>query len=174
MPLIDIVVVWFDTFVCTLIFETNNAILSPKYNIFIIERIMWPGFRMFRGLSFGISPGELSCIQNWLFDGARHFASRRATVCDCHWEYPPGGSVGNLTSINLWHRVIGSCHHHSEDSTSYFPPDIFDCRIEHAHSTAHTLTRSNPTKEDQTAPWTGHTGLLVQKKKKRGTLTNRP
>jgi len=34
MPLIDIVVVRFDTFVCTLILEMNNAILSPKYNIF--------------------------------------------------------------------------------------------------------------------------------------------
>ena len=34
MSLIDIVVVRFDTFVCTLIFETDNAILSPKYNIF--------------------------------------------------------------------------------------------------------------------------------------------
>ena len=33
MPLIDIVVVRFDTFVCTLIFETK-PILSPKYDIF--------------------------------------------------------------------------------------------------------------------------------------------
>ena len=34
IPLIDIVVVQIDTFVCTLIFETSNVILSSKYNIF--------------------------------------------------------------------------------------------------------------------------------------------
>ena len=62
MPVIDIVEVRFVTFVCTLMFETNNAIPSPNLNVFIIGRIMWPGFQMFRGLSFGISPGELSCI----------------------------------------------------------------------------------------------------------------
>ena len=35
IPLIAIVVVRFDTYFCTLIFKTNNEILSPKYNIFI-------------------------------------------------------------------------------------------------------------------------------------------
>ena len=49
--LIDIVVVQFDAFVCTLTFETNNVILSPKYNIFIIGSIVLAGFWMFRGLS---------------------------------------------------------------------------------------------------------------------------
>ena len=44
IPLINIIVVRFDTFVCTLIFETNNAILSPKYNIFIIGRIVCTEF----------------------------------------------------------------------------------------------------------------------------------
>ena len=34
IPLIDIVVVRFNTCDCTLIFEMNNVILSPKYNIF--------------------------------------------------------------------------------------------------------------------------------------------
>ena len=34
MLLIDVLLVWFDTFVGTLVFETNNVILSPKYNIF--------------------------------------------------------------------------------------------------------------------------------------------
>ena len=27
------------------------------------------------GLSVNLSPGELSCIYNWLFAGARHFPS---------------------------------------------------------------------------------------------------
>ena len=60
--LINIVVIRFDAFLCTLTFGTNNAILSPKYIIFIIGSIVLAGFRMFRGLSFGISPGELPCI----------------------------------------------------------------------------------------------------------------
>ena len=34
---------------------------------------------MSRHLSFRLSPCELSCIHNWLFPGARHFHSRRAT-----------------------------------------------------------------------------------------------
>ena len=51
IPLIDIVVVWFDTFVCTLIFETNNVILSPKPKYFWIGSIVFSKFWMFCGLS---------------------------------------------------------------------------------------------------------------------------
>ena len=58
----DIVVVLFDTCVGTLTFEMNDAILSRKYNSFIIGSISYPRFGMSRGLSFGISLGELSCI----------------------------------------------------------------------------------------------------------------
>ena len=35
-----------------------------------------------------VFPCELSCIcMFWLVLGARYFPSRRATGCDCHWEY---------------------------------------------------------------------------------------
>ena len=42
--LIDIVTVQFDTFVCTLIFKTNNVILCPKYNIFKLAVLAFQDF----------------------------------------------------------------------------------------------------------------------------------
>ena len=57
----------------TLKFETRT-ILSPKYNIFESRGLAVWGFECSAVCPSGyVSPGELSCIYNWLFAGARHF-----------------------------------------------------------------------------------------------------
>ena len=94
--LMNIVVVWFDTFVFALIFETNNAILSPKYNIFDNwEYCVGKILNVPRSVLWDISVRVIMHIR-LVVAGARHSPSRCATVCDYHWVYPPG-CVGNLT-----------------------------------------------------------------------------
>ena len=67
----------------------NNTKFVIRYSI--LGRIMLSRFWMCRGLS--VAPISVRVIM-YVFRldvGARHFPSRRATVCDCHREYPPGG-----------------------------------------------------------------------------------
>ena len=98
--LIDIVVVRFDAFVCTLIFETNNAILSPKYNIFIIGSISCPRFQMFRGLSVNpISCRVIMYIR--LAVMVRDISLPVAQLFVIAIENILRGDVGNLTSLYL-------------------------------------------------------------------------
>ena len=63
ITLLDIVVIQIDTFVCTLIFETNNVMLSPKYNIFELGYCVGGISNVSRSVRKPeVSPGELSCI----------------------------------------------------------------------------------------------------------------
>ena len=101
IPLINIIVVRINTFVCTLIFEMNNAIPSPYSTIFSImywEYFMSKLSQFSRSILRAISVRVIMYIR-LVVAGERHFASRRATVCDCHWDYPPGVCVGNLNFV---------------------------------------------------------------------------
>ena len=99
MPLIEIVGVGFDTFVCILIIETNNAILSPKYNIFD----NWEYVFYFR-----IKPILAVCPSGYL-RASYHVYKIGCCWCaafpfsprNCLWlplRISFRGSVGNLTS----------------------------------------------------------------------------
>ena len=110
---IDIVVVRFVTFVCTLIFEMNDAILSPKNNIFIIGRNMWPGFWMFRGLPINPISGQvIMCVWKLVvcWCAACLFPSR-----NCLWlplrisSGGRGGRGGNLIKSSDVLTKTGSC-----------------------------------------------------------------
>ena len=91
MRLIKIVVVWFDTCVCTLIFETNNAISAKSvvlyfdyWEDYVVEILNVPRSVRKTYLLLSCPVYKIDC------SGARHIPSRHAIVCDCHWEYPPG------------------------------------------------------------------------------------
>ena len=75
------------------IIRNKNGILSPEYILVIIGSIVLVGFRMSRGLSanpmYLLESYHVYKI-GWLLVRGISLPACRATVCDCHWEHPPG------------------------------------------------------------------------------------
>ena len=86
MRLIDVMLVRFEAFVRTLILETN-VMQCQKYVFHNREDCV---YKILRSVLQAIL-GRVTMYVFWLVVGARHFPSHCATVCDCHWEYPPEG-----------------------------------------------------------------------------------